>query len=190
MGAKSTIKRLPDDILESLQTLLRDSRCTQLEVTAKINDLLAASGYEERISKSAVNRYDLSMREAGAKLSQSREVAKMWIGKLGATPQGQVGHLVNEILRTLAFDISLKLQDMELNEETMPEVVSQLRHLSLVAMRLEKAASENVKREDDIRRQERERLATKTIAAVDAVALAGPMDAETLRAKIREVYGV
>ncbi|HFQ80986.1 MAG TPA: DUF3486 family protein, partial [Desulfobacterales bacterium] len=136
MGTPSTIDRLPDDILAQLHELLRDKRVTQLEVTARINKLLAENGEETRISKSAVNRYDLKMREAGAKVAQSREVAKMWIGKLGAAPQGQVGNLVNEILRTLAFDISLKLQGMDLNEETMPEVVDQLKHLSLVAMRL------------------------------------------------------
>lgn len=186
MGAQSSIDRLPDDILESLQTLLRDKRCNQLEVTAQINALLAASGCEERLSKSAVNRYDLKMREAGARLSQSREVAKMWIGKLGATPQGQVGHLVNEILRTLAFDISLKLQDMELNEETLPEVVSQLRHLSLVAMRLEKAASENVKRESEIKKQ--------TLSeAADMVSAAGKqsgLSADTVDTIRRQILGM
>ena len=191
MGTPSTIDRLPDDILAQLHELLRDKRVTQLEVTARINKLLAANGEETRISKSAVNRYDLKMREAGAKVAQSREVAKMWIGKLGAAPQGQVGNLVNEILRTLAFDISLKLQGMDLNEETMPEVVDQLKHLSLVAMRLEKAASENVKREDEIRRQERERLKEKTLQAVDAAGdQAGQLSAEAFRAKVKEIYGV
>lgn len=186
MGAASTIARLPEDIHDRLQELLRDPRCTQLEVTARINDLLAENGHDERISKSAVNRYALQMKEAGAKLTQSRELAKMWIGKLGAAPQGQVGHLVNEILRTLAFDISLKLQDMELNEETMPEVVSQLRHLSLVAMRLEKAASENVKREAEIKRQ--------TLAeAAEAVSAAGKqsgLSADTVDTIRKQILGI
>lgn len=189
MGSLGTINRLPDDIIERLQALLRDKRCTQLEVTAQINALLEAKGETARLSKSTVNRYDLKMREAGAKLSQAREVAKMWIGKLGAAPQGEVGHLVNEVCRTLAFDVALKLQDMELNEETMPEVGKQLRNLSLVIMQLEKASSENVKREDDIRRQERERLKEKTARAVDAASPNGPMTAEELQALIKGVYG-
>ncbi len=190
MGAPSSIDRLPDDILERLHELLRDKRCNQLEVTGRINDLLAASGAEERLSKSAVNRYDLKMREAGAKLSQAREVAKMWIGKLGASPQGQVGHLVNEVLRTLAFDISLKLQDMELNEETMPEVVSQLRHLSLVAMRLEKAASDNVKREAEIRKQEREKALTEAADTVEATAKQQGMNSEQALFWRQQILGV
>jgi len=183
MGQLSSINRLPDDIRDQLQALLRDQRCSQLEITARINALLEEQGSDDRISKSAVNRYALSMREAGAKLAQSREVAKMWIGSLGAAPQGQVGHLVNEILRTLAFDISLKLQDMDLTEETMPEVVSQLRHLSLVAMRLEKAASENVKRESEIRKQA---LAEAADEATTAGKRAGLSDeaAEAIRSQI------
>lgn len=186
---QSSIDRLPEDILEKLHELLRDPRVTQLDAVEKINAILAAEGVDERVSKSAVNRYDMKMREAGAKLSQSREVAKMWIGKLGAAPQGQVGNLVNEILRTLAFEISLKLQDTELDEETLPEVVSQLRHLSLAAMRLEKAASENVKREEEIRKQERERLKEKTLKAVDSAGTdSGKISAEALRAAIEKVY--
>ncbi len=165
MGQQSSINRLPEDILEKLHELLRDKRVTQLEVTSRINDILMVKGVEGKISKSAVNRYDIKMREAGAKVEQSRAMAKMWIGKLGAAPQGQVGNLVNEILRTLAFDISLKLQDMDLNEETMPEVVGQLKHLSLVAMRLEKAASENVKREAEIRKKTLEEAAEAVGAA-------------------------
>ncbi len=153
MAKPSTIDRLPEDILEQLQALLRDPRVTQLEATARINEILEAEGHEGRVSKSAVNRYDLSMRQAGAKLQQSREIAKMWIGKLGAAPQGQVGNLVNEVLRTLAFELSLKLQDAELNEATIPDVISNLKALSLAAQRLEASATLNVKRESEIRKQ-------------------------------------
>lgn len=187
MGQQSSIARLPEDILERLHELLRDPRVTQLDATAKINEILQAEGYPERVTKSAVNRYNLKMREAGAKIRQSREVAKMFIGKLGAAPQGQVGNLVNEILRTLAFDISLKLQGTDLNEDSIPEVVGQLKHLSLVAMRLEKAASENVKREEEIRKQEAE----KAIKAIDRAAGQGSvMTAEKLKEIIKGTYGV
>lgn len=156
----SSISKLPADILEKLNELLRDPRVTQLEATARINAILKEDGAEERISKSAVNRYDLSMREAGEKLQQSREIAKMWIGKLGAAPQGQVGNLVNEVLRTLAFDLSLKLQEAELTEESIPDVIFNLKALSLAAQRLESAATLNVKREKEIRTQALEEAAS------------------------------
>jgi hypothetical protein len=189
MGKQSTIDRLPDDILERLQELLRDPRVTQLEATARINEVLAADGHQDRVTKSAVNRYDLKMREAGDKLRQSREMAKMWIGKLGAQPQGQVGHLINEILRTLAFDLSLKLQNEELTAESLPGVISQVKGLSLAVQRLESSSTMNVKREAEIRKQEREILKEKTLKAVDAAGAGGRMTADMLKAEIMKVYG-
>jgi len=45
-------------------------------------------------------------------------------------------------------------------------------------------------REEKIRKQERDRLQKKTLEAVDSAAAAGPMTADALKQKIREVYGV
>ena len=185
MGQPSTITRLPEDILEKFHELLRDPRVTQLEATARINEILEQHGLE-RVSKSAVNRYDLSMRQTGEKLQQSREIAKMWIGKLGAAPQGQVGNLVNEILRTLAFDLSLKLQDAELNEESIPGVIGNLKALALAVQRLEASSTMNVKREKEIRLLALEQAA----AVVEDEARAQGMDAEQAEFWRRKVLGV
>jgi hypothetical protein len=87
----STIDLLPDEIRQQLQELLRDPRCSQLEATARINAILEEDGHEERVTKSSVNRYALRMEQVGAKLRQSREIAEMWVGKLGAAPQGKWG---------------------------------------------------------------------------------------------------
>ncbi|MDH5299510.1 MAG: DUF3486 family protein [Desulfobulbaceae bacterium] len=185
MARPSTIDRLPDDIRERLQELLRDPRVTQLDATRQINEILEAEGHPERVSKSAVNRYDLEMREAGKKLQQSREMAAMWIGKLGAAPQGQVGNLVNEILRTLAFDLSLKLQDTELTEENIPGVIDQVKALALAVQRLEASSNLNVKREAEIRKQALEDAAEK----VGEAAREAGVSAETI-AQIRRVLGM
>lgn len=182
---QSSIERLPEDILERLQELLRDPRVTQLEATAKINAVLNAEGVPTRLSKSAVNRYAVRMEEVGRKLRQSREIAQMWIGRLGAEPQGEVGKLLNEMIRSLAFDAALALSEGE--EAIEPRM---LRDLAIAVEKLEKAASENVKRDEEIRRQERERLKGQTLQAVEEAVSSGPMTAEALKAKIREVYGV
>lgn len=150
---QSSIDRLPDDVREQLQSLLRDPRVTQLAATAKINEILESDGHEERVTKSAVNRYSLRMEKVGRKMRESRQMAEMWIGKFGSAPQGQVGNLINEMLRTLSFDISLILQEGEINEETAPAVVDMIKDLALTTMRLEKAANLNVEREKEIRQQ-------------------------------------
>jgi len=148
----SKVEQLPVDILEKLQELLRDPRVSQMEATKRINAILDERG-EEPISKSGVNRYAVRMEVVGSKLRQSREMAEMWIGKLGAVPQGKVGNLVNEILRTLSFDLAIAAQEGDLDPNKLPEVAQMLKDLALAQMRLEKAASENVKREEEIRKK-------------------------------------
>lgn len=188
MPRPSTIETLPPDILERLQELLRDPRVRQFQVAVQINKLLAKAGYPERVSKSAVNRYAQRMEEVGAKLRQSREIADMWIGKLGAAPQGKVGQLVNEILRTLAFDLSSTLQEGELNVKEAPGIAKMLKDMAIAMEKLEKAASENLKREEDIRKQERERLAAE-LAELEKAEGGKGMHKETLR-KVRALYGL
>ncbi len=186
MPKVSTIERLPPDILEQMHALLRDPRVTQLDVTARINAALEADGHEERVSKSAVNRYAVRMDEVGERLRESRALSEMWIAKLGAAPQGQVGHLVNEILRTLAFDLSLKLQDGELDAESMPGTIKMLKEMSLSVMRLERASSENVKREQEIREQVKREAAT----VAENVARKGGLSAAAADTIRREILGI
>lgn len=197
----SSVDLLPPGVRRQLQAMLDDPRCTQLQAVERVNavlfELRAAGDPEaldpacpEALSKSAVNRYDLQMRDVGERLRQSREVADRWINKLGAAPQGQVGNLINEILRTLSFDVTLYMQEQKLDEETAPAVVGMLKELALTTQRLEQASTLNVKRTEEIRKQERERLQSETMKAVDAAAVGGPMTAEALKEKIREVYGV
>ena len=160
---QSTIDRLPPDILEGLQALLRDARVTQLEATRRINEILEAEGHPERLSKSAVNRYALRMNEVGAKLRQSREIAQMWIGKLGAEPQGEVGKLLNEMVRTLAFEATMKMA-----EGDDPVEPKMLKDMAIAIERLEKAASENTKREEEIRKKTLEEAAERAGEAASA----------------------
>lgn len=158
MGVPSSIDTLPPDILERLQALLRDPRVTQLEATRRINMILAEQ-QADPISASAVNRYSRRMEKAGARLRQSREIADMWIAKLGAGPQGKLGQLVNEILRTFSFDLALILQDGQIDMENAPEAAKMLKNMAIAMERLERAASENLKRVEEIRRQALEEAA-------------------------------
>lgn len=186
MSRPSRIARLPPGVREELQGWLRDPGITQTEATERANELLAALDLPP-VSRHSVNRYDLRMRQAGRKLRQSREVAEAWIGKLGAAPSGQIGHLINELLRTLAFELSLSLQGEELDAESRPALLEQLRSLSLSTARLERAASENVKREGEIRR----RAAEDLVAAVEREGGEGHrVSAERLREIVRDAYGV
>jgi hypothetical protein len=201
MGRKrrqpSTVDLLPAGVRKQLQAMLDNPRITQLQAVDQVNAILAelrAAGdpevldpaCPERVSKSAVNRYDLQMRDVGERLRQSREVADRWINKLGAAPQGKVGNLINEILRTLSFDVTLFMQSGSLDEESAPAVVGMMKDLALTSMRLEKAANLNVERETEIRKQ-----AAEAAANVADKTLAGQgMSRDTIDAIKREILGI
>jgi len=159
---QSSIDLLPDEIRQQFQDLLNDRRVTQIQAMERINAILAQmrqagelpEGTPERLSKSSVNRYAQRMEEVGAKLRQSREVAEVFISKVGAAPQGQVGLLINEMLRSMAFDLTLKIQDADLEDpEAMTATIEQVKSLALAVQRLEQGATINVKREEKIRQQ-------------------------------------
>jgi len=190
---QSSIDLLPDDIRAQLNELLADRRVTQLEAVRRINAMLEdlrtradlPDGTPERLSKSAVNRYALEMEEIGRELRESREIAEVWIGKLGAAPQGQVGSLVNEILRSLSFDLTRMLKRGGVDPENAPAVVGMLKDLALTTQRLEQAANLNVKREAEIRKQ-----AAEAAADVTEKTLANQgMSRDSIEAIKREILG-
>jgi Lon protease-like protein len=168
----STIDRLPDDVRIQLQELLRDPRVTQLEATARINAILEDEGHPDRLSKSAVNRYAVRMEEVGKKLRETREIAQMWIGKLGAEPQGEVGKLLNEMVRTLAFRAAMNAHE-SVDEDIDPKL---LKSLAVSVYRLERAASENQMLEEKIRKQERETTKKEAVDTLSNIA-----DADTIK---------
>jgi hypothetical protein len=180
MAKPSTIEQLPADILEQLQALLRDPRVTQLEATAQINAILVSQG-EDTVSKSSVNRYAIKMQDVGAKLQQSREMAQMWIGKLGAAPQGQVGKLINEIIRTMAFDTA-----MHMSEDDEPVAPKQLAALALAVQRLESAANMNEEREKQIRKE----MAAQAAAAAEQSLASQGLSQDAIDTIKRDILGI
>ena len=150
MGRPSSIQKLPHEVREYLNTLLR-THATQVEATDKVNEQLAELGLEP-VSKSAINRYAQRMQEVGKKITDSRAVADMWIGKLGSLPGGKMGHLLTELVRSLAFDLTLSASEQEdvIDSKT-------LSNLALTIKRLDEASEISEKRERAIREEERER---------------------------------
>lgn len=159
MGRQSSINKLPAEVLAALQAWLRDPAISQRDAAMRTNALLVELGMEQRISTTAVNRYSQKMEQVGEKLRQSREVAQMWIDRFGSAPGGQMGNLINEMIRTMVFELMLKLQDAELKVDDAPELAKMIRNLSQGVERLERAATENEKRAAEIRKAAQEEAA-------------------------------
>lgn len=189
MGRPSSIRRLPPDLREALDAWLRDKGLTQLEARERLNEYLAGRDLPP-VSRSALNRYARSMDKVGEKMRQSREMADIWIARLGSQPSGKVGQLIVDMLKTLVYEINLKLQDVELDAESMPGVVRQLRELSLTAQRLEQASYRNEKRESEVRERARREAAEEAADAAGEAASEQGLSAGTVEAIKRRILGV
>lgn len=97
MSRKSTIKQLDPRIKSAVDEAIRDDRATIDDIVSIIRDLGGDT------SRSAVGRYKQKAEEQMKRYREAQEVAKVWIGKLQTDPEGDVGRLLAEMLRTTAF---------------------------------------------------------------------------------------
>ena len=99
MGRKSTVKRLDPRIRQAVDRLIREDKATIDQIVERLDDMLG----EQAPSRSAVGRYVKNTREQMKRYREAQELAKVWVGKLEEEPGGDVGRLLSEMLRTVAF---------------------------------------------------------------------------------------
>ncbi|MDC9620127.1 DUF3486 family protein [Xenorhabdus sp. XENO-7] len=147
-GRPSKIDLLPMTIRDQLHALLRDKRHTQDDIRAAVNELIDDAGLPDdlKISRTGLNRYASRMETLGARIREGREIADVWVSRLGSAPTSDVGKLLQEFVKSLAFETSMKLA--ESGDVIEPKALSQL---ALVAARIEQAAMTSTRREKEIR---------------------------------------
>lgn len=162
-GRASKIDLLPESIQREINTLLSNKKNTQEDIRAAINELIDKAGLsaDMKLSRSGLNRYALTMENAGARIREMNEISKQWIDQIGVESSGDTSRLLIQIVRGLAFDVSLKMQNGD--QEVEPKG---LKELATAIEKLEKSATESNKREQEIRRQ-------MAAEAADAAATAG-----------------
>ncbi|MGL0943367.1 DUF3486 family protein [Vibrio vulnificus] len=185
---KSKVELLPEDIRTTLNVFIRSGNMTQKDILEAVNQMIddAGLGDDAKLSRTGFNRYAKRMEEVGQRLRQSREVAEVWVSKLGDAPASDVGKLLQEFVRTMAFDTSMKM--MEASEGEDGEVISPkaLGQLALVVQRIETAAMSSMKREKEIRAAYAAEAAEKT----EAVAKKAGLTAETVKMLKAELLGI
>ncbi|HEA6378346.1 TPA: DUF3486 family protein [Escherichia coli] len=182
-GRLSKVDLLPDSIREQLHQMLREKRHTQEEIREAINALIDEHNLPEemQLSRTGLNRYAIRMEKVGAKIRASREMAEVWAAKLGSAPTSDVGKLLMEFVKTLAFETSMLMA-----EDDKPVAPKALGQLALVAQRLEAAAMTSHKREKAIRDAFAQEMAEKTEELVRTGGLSGGA-ADTIK---REILGI
>lgn len=97
MPRKSNITQLAPGVREAVDAAIREGRATITDIVAMIKRM----GGEA--SKSAVGRYKQQAESQMQRYREAQEVARVWVGKLQTDPEGDVGRLLAEMLRTTAF---------------------------------------------------------------------------------------
>lgn len=149
-GRASKVDLLPESIQRELNTLLAKKKNTQADIRAAINELIDKHGLpdEMKLSRSGLNRYAADMENAGAKIREMNAIAEQWTSNIDIEKSGETSKLLIQIVRSLAFDVTLKMQSG--NGKVDPKG---LKELAMAIEKLEKAATESNKREQEIRRQ-------------------------------------
>lgn len=184
---KSKIDLLPEDIRNSLNAFIRSGNMTQKDIREAVNQMIEEAGLPEdaKLSRTGFNRYAKRMEDMGLRLRQSREVAEVWTTKLGESPTSDVGKLLQEFVRTMAFETSMRLmEDADEKQEVIPPKA--LNQLALVVQRIEQAAMTSHKVEKEIRKAFADEMAEKT----DQVAKKAGLTSETVKMLKAELLGI
>lgn len=177
----SKIDALPGEIKSTLSALLRDKRYSQREILKEINELINDAGLDELycLSRSGLNRYAVRMEKIGERIRQSREIADMWVAKFGDTPQSDIGKLLMEAVKLMAFETTLNA------DESLTCDPKWLNQLALVASRIEQAQTLSEKRERELRAD----MLAQTEKALNEGENQGKSTSDILR-ELKTVYGV
>ena len=97
MAQKSRITQLDPRVRAAVDEAIREGRASIDEIVLMIRAL----GGE--VSRSSVGRYVKNAASGLKKFREAQEISKVWIGKLNADPESDVGRLLAEMLKTVAF---------------------------------------------------------------------------------------
>lgn len=181
-GRASKVDLLPPNIKTQLSMMLRDKQYSQAEILEEINELIRDCGLPEsaQLSKTGLNRYATRMEKMASKIRNAREVAEIWTKQFGEAPQSDIGKLLMEMVKNIAFETSLGLSE-EGNAD--PKSIALL---SSAIQRLEQAESLSFKREQAIRQETIKRAAE----AVEEAGKQAGANMEDVAKMVRAVYGI
>lgn len=167
----SSIDLLPDEARPDIAWAyeeLKERKMPQLAILDELNKRLADRGLKG-VSKSAFNRRALWLIGQGDAILKAREIAAVLGEKLDKAPEGDVGLLLNELVKSIAFDI---LSNAQLTDNVSMNMVV---NAAVALDKLENARKISVEARSKIARQ----FAKSASEAVDKAAAARGLSQET-----------
>lgn len=177
MGRKSSLRRLPPEVLQEVNRILSEGRLTLDELLEHLRGMGV-----ETVSRSALGRQKQRIDKVAAKLRQSREITASLVQELGAnSTEGEQGRLLVETLRGMIYD-HLEARIVE-GEPGDPKSFMAL------ARTLKDMAQAN-RLDQDFEVKIRERVQKETVKAVEDSAREAGLSAETVEAIKGRILGI
>lgn len=175
MAKRSSITTLDPAIREVVDKLIREGRASIDEIVAHLR-LLGAE-----VSRSAVGRYRQRAEVQMQRFREAQEISKVWIGRLQDDPQGDVGRLLSEMLKTVAFEVV-----GDLGEDSQQASPKDVMLLSSALKNIGQFEKQNLERELRVRKE----VAAEAAEKVGSVGKRLNVSPEALATIRREVYGL
>ena len=105
-GVRSSIELLDKELLDTVNQLIKDGH-TIREMVDKLRELGVT------VSKSAMGRYAKRASDQMERYKEAQEVAKFWVDAFEKEPDGDVGGLLKEMLKTVAFSTMASMNESE-----------------------------------------------------------------------------
>lgn len=187
MGRKGKVELLHPRLREAVDEAVRRG-VTIAQILALLNELAPSVDPQADLpSESAVGRYKQKAEAQMAQFRQAQEVAKVWVEKFGAEPQGDVGRLVTQMLRTVAFQTVSNMGGGEADAD--PQDI-----MFLAKALKELSQSERLALDTAVKAVEAFRVKVDAkLGALEAEVAASPggrIDAARLKQIREEVYGI
>ncbi|WP_323917063.1 DUF3486 family protein [Aeromonas caviae] len=185
-NTKSKIQQLPADIRSQLAAMLRSGDMSQKAILAEVNQLILEAGLspEEQISRTGLNRYSKQVEAAGSRIAKAREMAEVLTSKLGDAPTSQIGNLMAENMKTMAWETSMAL--MEATEGGEMIDIKQFNQLALAYQRISQSSILNQKLEKEIRAA----FAAEAATAAEKIVTQAGVSAETAADIRNKILGI
>lgn len=175
MGRRNSFDDLPPEIREAVDRLIREGR-TIAEIREHLDEL------QHPRSHGATGRYVKNARANMARFQAAQEIAGQWVSQLGEQPRGDVGVLLAEMLKTVAFNTLDVMAGGE--EEAKPAKPMDIMLLAKAIQSLESTAKASHERRERIEQAALKRQADKAEKAAKARGMTdeewGPIRAEFL----------
>lgn len=179
MGSKSSIHILAPELKEAVDAALAEGRATIADIVAMIRSM----GGE--VSKSAVGRYKQNFEESLTRYREAQDVAGRWIAQFKADPESDVGRLLAEMAKTLAFQTMAAA-----GQDDQPVDMLELARLARAVKALTDTDRVKAELEAKVRAEATRATATRAADAVERAGRAAGIDPDALRRIREEVYGI